>query len=190
MAKTTTKAKAKAKATRKPRKEWKARFLDRYAKTGNVSQAARLCGIGRRTVYDAREADPAFAEAMDEAEQTALDELERVAWKRAKGYTKSGRYYEPSDRLLIFLLSNKRPDEYAQRSRVELSGPGGKALTVDTEDARKRLAALANDPEAAAAMRIIAEREAELLVAGAIGGEDAANGSGRVNGNGNGRALT
>lgn len=175
----TTKTKAKAKTPRKPRKEWKARFLERYAKTGNVSQAAKLCGIGRRTIYDARDTDPAFAEAMDDALEVALDELERVAWKRAKGYTKAGRHYEPSDRLLIFLLSNKRPDEYAQRSRVELSGPGGRALTVDTEDARKRLATLANDPEAAAAMRIIAEREAELLLS-----NGAANGNGHANGNG------
>ena len=60
----------------------RAKFLEVLRGTCNVSEAARVIGVSRRTVYDWREACSVFREAWDDAEQEAADKLERVAWRR------------------------------------------------------------------------------------------------------------
>jgi hypothetical protein len=58
---------AKKKATRRRRPPaWCDPFLVELARRRDVSKAAAAVEIGRRTAYDRREADPAFAEAWDE----------------------------------------------------------------------------------------------------------------------------
>ena len=51
--------------------------------TCNVSVAAKAACVGRRTVYEWRDAHPASRSAWDEVEQEAADKLEREAWRRA-----------------------------------------------------------------------------------------------------------
>lgn len=46
-------------------------FLAVLRDTCNVSEAARAAGMGRRTAYDWRDADPTFSAEWDEAEEEA-----------------------------------------------------------------------------------------------------------------------
>jgi hypothetical protein len=64
--------------------DWHPLFLKALASSPNVARAARLAGIARRSAYDAREADPEFALAWDDALNTATDALVGEAWRRAK----------------------------------------------------------------------------------------------------------
>lgn len=96
-------------------------FLDELRKTCNVSHAARAAGVGRRTVYQWRDADPAFAEAWADAEEEAVDALELAARERAM---------DSSDRMMEILLKAHRPEKYVERVRSELTGANGGPITV------------------------------------------------------------
>lgn len=99
-------------------------FLDTLRETCNVSEAARAAGIGRRTAYDWRDADEAFAAEWDDAEDEAIDKLEKVARDRA---------IDGSDRMMEILLKAHRPDKYVERFKGEVSG--SMTLNVLPEDA-------------------------------------------------------
>ena len=113
-------------------------FLEAFALTGNVSESAKAAGVGRSTVYDARESDKAFAAAWDEAEEDAADRLERVALERAVDGVAEPVYYKGqlagavrrySDTLLIFLLKARRPEKFRERYDHQHSGSVG--ITLD-----------------------------------------------------------
>ena len=97
-------------------------FLTTLRDTCNVSASARAAKMGRRTVYDWRDADPEFAAAWDEAEEEAVDDLEKVARDRA---------IDGSDRMMEILLKAHRPEKYVERMRSEISGPGGSPIAID-----------------------------------------------------------
>jgi hypothetical protein len=78
---------------------WHRRFLDHLRRCGNVSLAAEKSGVCRRTVYNHRDGDRRFAEAMVDALNEATDRLEARARKRAM---------QSSDRLMCFLLDRHR----------------------------------------------------------------------------------
>jgi hypothetical protein len=136
-------------AERKPKARRTARtdraretFLEVLRQSCNVSEAARAAGIGRRTAYDWRDADEAFAADWDDAEQEAADKLEREAWRRAvegvdKPVTHQGiitaTYKEYSDRMLEILLKGHRPEKFTDRLKAEHTGAVN--LTVAPEDA-------------------------------------------------------
>jgi hypothetical protein len=112
-------------------------FFDVLRQTCNVTEAARAAGVGRRTAYEWREADAAFASAWDEAEQEAADALEREAWRRGvegtdKPVTYQGEitatYKEYSDRMLEMLLKAHRPEKFKDRVANEHSGLDGKPI--------------------------------------------------------------
>lgn len=84
----------------------RATFLEELRKTCNVSHSARLAGVGRRTVYNWREADAQFAAAWDDAEEEAVDALELAARERA---------IDGSDRMMEILLKAHRPEKYVER---------------------------------------------------------------------------
>lgn len=115
------------------------KFLSVLRSTCNVTEAAKSAGVGRRTVYEWRDADPAFREQWDDAEQEAADRLEREAWRRAvdgveKPITFQGqitdRYLEYSDRMLELLLKAHRPEKFKERVSNEHTGKDGGALVV------------------------------------------------------------
>jgi hypothetical protein len=92
--------------------------------TCNVTEAARVAGVGRRTAYERREGDSAFASAWDEAGQEAADALEREAWRRGvegtdKPVTYQGEitatYKEYSDRMHEMLLKARFGSEFDAR---------------------------------------------------------------------------
>jgi hypothetical protein len=135
-------------------------FLKELARRGNVSDAARKAGAGRRTVYQWREAEEGFAAAWDEALEVAIDRLESEAWRRAvEGVKKpiigrvgkdedgiltddKGRplyLQEYSDSLMNTLLKAHRPEKYRERSEVKHTGltiEQAAALSDDELDAK------------------------------------------------------
>jgi transposase-like protein len=119
--------------TKKEREVKQRLFLEEFKANGNVSGAAREAGIARSTAYEWRETDLDFAKAWEEAENEAVDTLEREAWRRARdGVVKThGVYYKDelletveettySDTLLIFLMKAHRPQKYRETTRTEI----------------------------------------------------------------------
>jgi hypothetical protein len=109
----------------------KQRFLEVYARTGNVSQSALEAGIGRAQVYRWQEVDEQFVIAMREAENQAIELLEAEARGRATTGSRLVREvyrddrliervveYRPSDTVLVKLLQALRPDKYGDRLAV------------------------------------------------------------------------
>jgi hypothetical protein len=99
--------------------EKKRLFLDTYRTHGTIYHAAQAADVGRRTVYNWREADPEFAQAMDDAHEDATDALEESGYRRAIGGDTT---------LTIFLLKGRRREVYGDRLSAEHSGPGGAPL--------------------------------------------------------------
>src|ERR1700691_189551 len=106
-------------------------FLDALANGLSATGAATAAGIGRRTAYDWRKADPDFAAAWDLAVESGTDILEDEGWRRAvKGnvepvvsmgkivYTKDGEpltVTKTSDPILQFLLKGRRREKFSDR---------------------------------------------------------------------------
>jgi len=109
-----------------------AKFLENLAENGIISAAAKACGLSRRTLYDWRAADLAFAAAWDEALQIGLDTLQDEAIRRAvvgeelPQFFNGPRRITPrkySDLLLMFLLRHHRPQQYAVPSPATREPP-------------------------------------------------------------------
>lgn len=113
-------------------------FLDALARTGIVADAMREAGIKTyNTPINWRQNDEEFAKGFDEAMREAADAVESEARRRAiEGVTRqkmlgSGdnailiEEQQYSDTLLLALLKAKKPDEFADRSKTELSSPDG-----------------------------------------------------------------
>lgn len=94
-------------------------LLAAFAKTGQLSQAARAARMDDRMHWHWLKKDPAYAAAFVEAQHMVGDMLEQEAIRRAK---------KGSDTLLIFLLKGAMPAKY--RERYEHTGDGGGPLTV------------------------------------------------------------
>lgn len=117
---------------------WEDAFLDALAKTGNISKSAKAARISRKRVYELRDAAPDFAEAWNEALETAVDTLEAEAWRRAaRGVRKPAGWYqgvpggyiqEYSDTLLMFLLKGNRPEKY--RDNLDITSKGDKLPVI------------------------------------------------------------
>lgn len=143
---------AKEKKKRKKRghhKIWRLTFLDVLRRTMNISLACAHAGVSRWTALRHREKNAAFSRAWDDAIETALDSLEFQAFTLAMG-TKGDPNRgipakEPSERMLMFILSRRRPEAYGDSTKVELTGRNGGAIehtTVWTEDQRAAAVAL------------------------------------------------
>lgn len=123
--------------TSTPKKE---KFIEALRSTGNISKAAKLVKIDRKTVYNWKEADTAFSKqwekALDEASDLLEDEAKRRAYEGVKkpiyqGGKRVGFVKEYSDTLLIFLLKGAKPEKY--RERFEHTGKDGKDLIPDVK---------------------------------------------------------
>lgn len=131
-------------------------FLDNLARCGVLTAAAQAAGVKSvSTIYNWRKNDPAFSEAYDEALLSAADSLEVEARRRAVdgvvrvkviGTGENARTIDEivySDSLLLALLKAKKPHEFAERSKSEISGPDGGAIeTNDTASAARLMAIL------------------------------------------------
>lgn len=117
------------KTKRTPKKE--AEFLYLLSAGYSVAAAANQIGIGRQTAYVWRAGDPDLADRWSAAIETGTDILEDEARRRALEGVAEPIHYQGklvttvqkySDTLLIFLLKGRRPDKFAERSKVEHSG--------------------------------------------------------------------
>jgi hypothetical protein len=93
-----------------PLANWKPVFLAALQESPNVSRAARAADISRTGARKARETDPEFAAAWDEAIESSMDDLEEEAYKRAK---------HESDTLAIFFLKTRRREVYGEKLTIE-----------------------------------------------------------------------
>ncbi len=124
-------------------------FLEEYSQCGNITVAAEIVGMARRTHYRWIEDDVGYREAFESATEEAIDRLEAEARRRAvEGVEKPVGWYkgEPggyvrefSDTLLIFLLKGAAPDKY--RDRTEIRGFMSKLdLTMMSNEVIDRIA--------------------------------------------------
>lgn len=132
-------------------------FLDNLSRTGVIAEACAASGIPRSAVESWKRNDPEFVAAFEEALEDAADTLESEATRRAvQGVTRrkalgSGDKMEiveevhHSDALLMFLLKARRPDRFADRSKSEISGPGGKPIETNDTSAALRVQALLDE---------------------------------------------
>ena len=97
----------------------KQHLIAAYASGGNVSEAVRQVGVGRRTHYDWLQEDQEYAQAFEDARQDAGESLVAEARRRA---------IAGSDTLLIFLIKGAFPEVY--RERHEVTGKGGGPLVT------------------------------------------------------------
>ena len=108
-----------------PYRKWtskKAAVLAAFKKCASVTRACEIADIARATFYGWLKDDPEFKAAYEAAREEAVEVLEEEAIRRA---TIGG-----SDTLLIFLLKGMRPDKYRENRAVQVSGPGGGAITT------------------------------------------------------------
>jgi hypothetical protein len=117
-------------------------FLEVLAQTANVTAACAAVAKNKSGAYALRRRDAVFARRWDDAIDTALDQLVAVAVERVmfgtvkmvvRGSGEPVAIREYSDRLLMFLLSHRRPNEYAR-----LAGP---RVTIEEERDACRLMA-------------------------------------------------
>lgn len=134
----------------------KAAFLVAFEQVGTVLHAAAMAGIDRTTHYRWLE-DEEYAKAFAEAEDKAVEALEKEARRRAIEGTEEpvfhngkivGGIRKYSDTLLIFLLKGARPQKYRERVDINL-------------DIRREIERLTNDP----VEREAAIAEAERILA-------------------------
>jgi len=110
-------------------------FLAAYAECGNITLAAKMAKIDRTQHYRWLD-NPEYAKMFQDAEEQAVEMLEREARRRAieglkkKKFDKNGKpvidpetgeqyvEHEYSDSLLIFLLKGARPEKYRDRHEV------------------------------------------------------------------------
>lgn len=108
---------------------WRGAFLVALAINANVTDACNTAGIVRQTAYKARGVDEKFAAQWDEAVDTAIERLEKIAWERATIGNESPIYSQgkfvgverkPSDALMQTLLKAHKPAKYRETLRLEL----------------------------------------------------------------------
>jgi hypothetical protein len=119
-------------------KDWGPRFLAAYAKFPHIGDACKAAGIGWTRYDKEQKQNPEFKAKLAQLYDGAVTKLEDEAFRRALDPNRK------SDRLLIFMLVSHKP--------------------VTAKVDRQRLAQLAQDPDAAEALRVLAEREAELML--------------------------
>ncbi|MGI4738494.1 MAG: hypothetical protein ACRYG7_25275 [Janthinobacterium lividum] len=154
--------------TRAPEGLWKPAFLCVFAECGNATAAAQAAGIDASTAYRARQVDAEFKQQWETAKLVAADTLRQEAWRRAveggrqykfhvktgapllfpKGHPQAGQpYYEMvySDALLLTLLKAYAPDEFKDRSTVDVNtlAPPPPAYDLDKLSLAEKLQLLA-----------------------------------------------
>lgn len=106
-------------------------FLKELSETGNVSAACAAAKISRPTAYTHKREDAIFAQAWEDALESAADILEAEARRRAYEGVSEPVFYKGqevatvqkySDTLLIFLLKGAKPEKYRENVKAEVTG--------------------------------------------------------------------
>ena len=91
----------------------RAKFIETYVEQGSVSDACRVLCLARSTLYNWRDQDPEFAQALLNAKDAAIERLEGEAHRRA---------LKKSDRLLMFLFAGAQARVVRQALRSPSAG--------------------------------------------------------------------
>lgn len=113
----------------------KAKAIEAYTKSGNLSKAGAAVGVSRGTLYEEGKRNKAFRAALDNAKETYVDRLVEIAWERAElGESKM------ADTLLMFLIKAGRP-EYRDKTEINARVDGNikiiSAIPRPTDDKPK-----------------------------------------------------
>lgn len=124
----------------KQRLGWIPLFLETLAKSANIGHSCKVAQVSQKTVGRTRHRNPEFAAACEEAMQEALDLVEMKAREGAlEGFEKSvpdglGGWVTvrqaPSERLIMFILKNKRPQVYGDKLRLTDDTRDGETVTI------------------------------------------------------------
>lgn len=116
----------------------KRRFLEIYARVGNVWEACRQANIARRSHYEWLEGDPDYKAAFNDAKEDACDNLLEEARRRGHEGVEEPVYWQGqvvgavrkySDNMLMFLIKGMRPEVYRDNWRGELTHTGSLAVS-------------------------------------------------------------
>lgn len=123
------------------------RFLEVFARCGNIKESCDIANIGRHTHYDWLE-DPEYRKAFEDAKEDACDVLaeevrrrgqhgyEELQYRRdAEGNTVGEvlvtRKYDST--LLMFLLKSRKPEVYRDNVKSDVSFTGSMAVSHDPD---------------------------------------------------------
>jgi hypothetical protein len=105
--------------------KWQRTFLRVLRQTPDVKAACAAARVARSTAYRRRDADDVFRQQWDDALAASVDELEAVAFVRAR---------DGDSNLLQFLLRAHRPETYNPVDRHEVGLLGGIIYLPQKED--------------------------------------------------------
>ena len=163
----------------KPKRKYKQRAIDRswedtfikaLALTANVRMSCQRAGVSRQAAYDRRKSHSTFRDEWDSAMEQALDRLEFAGYSRA---------LEGNDKLIMFFLSRRRPEQYGDRVTHEHTGKkGGSAIQTESKVQIEEQfdAELLKDPAVVELLDALSERLESK--SGGNGGEVVAEGAG------------
>ncbi len=118
----------------KKRKETARRIIEAvYASKGLLTLAAKISGIGYRTICRYVAEFPSVAEAVRESKEQMLDFAEAKLFEKIEGGDNAC--------LIFYLKCQGKERGYIEHH--ELSGPGGGPIPVDTDPKDKLLSAIA-----------------------------------------------
>jgi Homeodomain-like domain len=133
-------------------------FLTALAAGATIGKAAWMAGVSRRTVYNWRDTEAAFAAEWDDAYEDGTDVFEDEAHRRAvegveRPVVAMGRLAkdddgnvlkvrEFSDTLLLASLKRRRPDAWRERSTQDVNLKGDLVVESPRERLASRIAGL------------------------------------------------
>ena len=141
-------------ATDIPLDEIKQAVLDELSKHGILATALSAAGVKRHEYRVWLQTDNDFLEAVDDAMANAADVIEDEVFRRAIlgverekviGSGENARHITEivySDSLAAMLLKGAKPEKFAERTKSELSGPGGAPIETNDTTAAARIVAL------------------------------------------------
>ncbi len=109
---------------------------------------AEFFGVNPDTIYEWKNKYVTFSEALKEAKDELDKQVEKSLYNRAMGYTHESEklfydkgtgevvraatkeHYPPDATSMIFWLKNRQPTKWRDKQEHEVSGPGGKDLSI------------------------------------------------------------
>lgn len=123
-------------------------FLAAYRQSGNIRASTEAAGVDRRTYYDWCEHDLIFAAAAGQAKEEFGDLLE----------AKLSQMAIKADNVTALIVALKMAGRFVERTRSEVSGPGGAPIQhEDVGDTRARIASSLDELATRRRTRSVAE---------------------------------